>query len=100
MICLLPITLNMKKNHFSDIYPAELQLRGRPFDSEGGGELALLVGTDYLFSSRARPGNLFLGKPRTEYLFSTATNFWKKQKKKKKKKKKKGGGERGVSARV
>ena len=41
---------------------------------EGGG-LALLVGTDYLFSLRARPENLFPGKPRTEYLFSTATNF-------------------------
>ena len=49
-------------------------LRGRPFDPEGGG-LANLVGTDYLFSSRARPENLFPGKPRTEYLFSTATNF-------------------------
>ena len=52
-------------------------LRGRPFDSEGGG-LALLVGTDYLFSSRARPENLFPGKSRTEYLFSTATNLKKK----------------------
>ena len=59
-------------------------LRGQPFDSEGGG-LALLVGTDYLFSSRARPENLFPGKSRTEYLFSTANNFFKKQKKKKKK---------------
>ena len=39
-----------------------------------GGGLALLVGTDYLFSSRARPENLFPGKSRTEYLFSTATN--------------------------
>ena len=38
----------------------------------GGGGLALLVGTDYLFSSRARPENLFPGKPRTKYLFSTA----------------------------
>ena len=47
----------------------------------GGGGLALLVGTDYLFSSRARPENLFPGKPRTENLFSTATNFWKSQKK-------------------
>ena len=35
----------------------------------GGGGLALLVGTDYLFSSRARPENLFPGKPRTEYFF-------------------------------
>ena len=58
----------------------------------GGGGLALLVGTDYLFSSRAWSENLFPGKPRTEYLFSTATNFWKSKKKKKKKKKKKGGG--------
>ena len=50
-------------------------IRGRPFDSEGGGGggLALLVGTDYLFSSQARRENLFPGKSRTEYLFSTAT---------------------------
>ena len=48
------------------------------------GGLALLVGTDYLFSSRARPENLFPGKSRTEYLFSTATNFLKSKKKKKK----------------
>ena len=41
----------------------------------GGGGLALLVGTDYLISSHARPENLFPGKLRTEYLFSTATNF-------------------------
>ena len=33
------------------------------------------IGTDYLFSSRARPENLFPGKLRTEYLFSTARNF-------------------------
>ena len=46
--------------------------------------LALLVGTDYLFSLRARPENLFPGKPRTKYLFSTANKFFKKQKKKKK----------------
>ena len=70
------------------------RLRGRPFDSEGGGGggLALLVGTDYLFSSHALPENLFPGKLRTEYLFSTATNFWKSKKKKKKKKKKGGRG--------
>ena len=37
--------------------------------------------TDYLFLSRARPENLFPGKSRTEYLFSTATNFFKKEKK-------------------
>ena len=60
-----------------DIETIHFVIRGRPFDSEGGGGggLALLVGTDYLFSSRARPENLFPGKPRTEYLFSTATNF-------------------------
>ena len=59
-----------------------VHLRGRPFDSEGGGGVpALLVGTDYLFSSRAQPENLFPGKPRTEYLFSTATNLKKKQNK-------------------
>ena len=43
----------------------------------GAGKLANLVGTDYLFSSRARPENLFLGKSRTEYLFLTITIFWK-----------------------
>ena len=48
----------------------------------GGGGLALLVGADYLFLSRARPENLFPGKSRTEYLFSTATNFLKSKKKK------------------
>ena len=72
----------------------------------GGGGLALLVGTDYFISSRARPENLFRGKSRTEYLFSTATNFLKSKKKKNKKKKRKpnkqkkeGGGvlERGLS---
>ena len=57
-----------------------------------------MVGTDYLFSSRARPGNLFPGKSRSEYLFSTATIFLKSKKKKKKKKKNKGGG--GGCARV
>ena len=54
-------------------YIADLMIpiRGQPFDSEGrgGGGLALLVWTDYLFSSRARPENLFPGKLRTEYLF-------------------------------
>ena len=60
----------------------------------GGGGLALLVGTDYLFSSRAWPENLFPGKPRTEYfqpqqIFEKAK---KKKKKKKKKRKKRGGG--------
>ena len=61
----------------------------------GGGGLALLFGTDYLFSSQARPENLFPGKLKTEYLFSTATNF-----RKSKKKKKRGGGGGGVSERV
>ena len=54
-------------------------LRGRSFDLEGRGP-ANLVGTDYLFSTRARPENLFPGKPKTEYLFSTAANFWKSDK--------------------
>ena len=58
----------------------------------GGGGLALLVGTDYLFSSRARPENLFPGKSRTEYLFSTVTIFLKSKKKAKKKKNGGGGG--------
>ena len=48
--------------------------RGRPFDPEFGG-LANLVVTDYLLSSVARPENLFPGKPRLEYLSSTATKF-------------------------
>ena len=43
-----------------------------------------MVRTDYLFSSRAWSENLFPGKSRTEYLFSTATNFLKSKKKKKK----------------
>ena len=56
-----------------------------------------LVRTDYLISSGARLENLFPGKPMTEYLFSTATNYWKSKKKKKqtnkqKKKKKKNPG--------
>ena len=49
------------------------KIKGRPFDSEGGGgggRLANFVGTDYLFSSRAGPDYLFAGIPRTEYLFS------------------------------
>ena len=62
-----------------------------------GGGLALLVGTDYLFSSRTRSENLFPGNSRTEYLFSTATIFLKS---KKKKKKKNWGGGGVVSARV
>ena len=57
------------------------------------GGLALLVGTDYLFSSQTRPENLFPGKSRTEYLFPTATIVWKS----KKKKKKNGGSVRGLS---
>ena len=62
--------------YYSNWYYEYGLLRGRPFDPEGGGGgLANLVGTDYLFSSRAWPENLFPGKPRTEYLFSTATNF-------------------------
>ena len=74
--------------HIYDWNIVDLDVRGRPFDPEGGGGLALLVGTDYLFSSQARPENLFPGKPRTEYLFSTAANFWKG-----KNKKMEGGGE-------
>ena len=64
-----------KKDFFFGKQKEFLEVRGRPFDSEGGGGLVLLVGTDYLFPSRARSENLFPGKPRTEYLFSTATNF-------------------------
>ena len=54
-------------------------VRGRPFDPEGG--LANLVRTNYLFSPRSRPENLFPGKQRTEYLFSPATIFLKAKKK-------------------
>ena len=50
-------------------------IRGRPFDSEGGGGLANLVGTG------SPPENLFPGIPRPDYLFSFA----------KKKKKPRGG---------
>ena len=70
--------------------------RGRPFDSEGG--LALLVGTDYLFSSRAQPENYFRVNPGQNIIFNH-NNFLKKQKKKKKKKKM-GGGGGGCSPRV
>ena len=42
------------------------KIRGRPFDSDGGGGgLANFVGTDYLFPSRAGPDYLFSGIPRT-----------------------------------
>ena len=60
-----------------------LYVRGRPFDPEGGGGgLEFLVGTDYLFSSRAWPENLFPGKPRTEYLFSKPQQIFEKATKK------------------
>ena len=57
--------------------------RGRPFDSEEGGGLANFVGTYYLFSAGARSENLFSGIPRPDYLFSSATKFWKSKIKKK-----------------
>ena len=89
------ITRSSKPSHVYCTYLAPVQRCGEVFRQYLGddhlilrGGLALLVGTDYLFSSRARPENLFPGKPRTEYLFSTAT-FLKKQKKKEKKR---GGG--------
>ena len=44
-----------------------LILRGRLFDPGGGG-LANLIGTDYLFTP-AWPENLFSGKRKTEYSF-------------------------------
>ena len=69
-----PLTLRISASHDKSL------VRGQPFDPEGGGGLANLVGTDYLFSSQARPENLFPGKPRTEYLFSTATKFFEKAK--------------------
>ena len=47
----------------------------------GGGGLAK-AGTDYLFSAWARSENWFPRIPRPEYLFSSATNFWKSKKKK------------------
>ena len=74
-----PRTLNIVFKHYFGIELTCFAIRGRPFDPEGG--LTDLVGTDYLFSSRARPENLFPVKPRTEYLFSTATHFGKSNKK-------------------
>ena len=47
------------------------QVRGRPFDSEGGGGADTSIGTDYLFSSRARPENLFPGKSSRECVLRT-----------------------------
>ena len=55
-----------------------LRLRGRPFDSEGGG--GTFVATDYLFSAYLLE-NLFSGIPRPEY-FNPQQNFVKAQKKK------------------
>ena len=39
--------------------PLERNVRGRLFDSEGGGGLSNFVCTDNLFTAWARPGNLF-----------------------------------------
>ena len=55
----------------------------------GRGGLANLAGTNYLFSAWTWPENLFSGIPRPEYLFSSATKFWKSKKKSKKQKKQK-----------
>ena len=67
-------------------------IRGWPFDSEGGGGLANLVGIDliiiYFWHELGRK-IYFLVLPRLEYLLSSATKFWKSKKKKAKKKKKK-----------
>ena len=64
--------------HFRVIEPSLWILRGRPFDSEGAG--AGKFGRDrlFIFITGSAGKKLFPGKPRTEYLFSTATNFWKK----------------------
>ena len=56
--------------------------KGTTIWSWSGGGLANMVGTDYLFSPWVRLENVFPGKPKTEYLFSTATIFFKKAKKK------------------
>ena len=40
-----------------------------------GGAWYFLAGTDYLFSSQARPENLFTGKLRTEYFFQLQEIF-------------------------
>ena len=52
---------------------------GRPFDSEFRVGLANIVGTDYLFSAWARPGNLFSGIPLARRLIFTPNKIWKKQ---------------------
>ena len=80
-----------KPPHLVAIYDT-LGIRGQPFNPEGGGGGWNFGRDGYLFSSQARPENLFPDKLKTEYLFSTATIFLKKQKKKKKKKKMGGGG--------
>ena len=75
----------------SDIARRQLnKVRGRPFDSEGGGGLSLLVGTDYLLSSRARQNQ-------GQNIYFQPQQIFEKAKKQKTKTKKKGGG---VSARV
>ena len=48
-----------------------------------GGGLALLVREDYLFSSRARPENLFPGKPEDRIFIFNRNKFLKNQKIKK-----------------
>ena len=51
----------------------------------GGWQIGKLGRNRYIFSPRARLENLFLGKPRTEYLFPTSPYFCKAKKKRKKK---------------
>ena len=50
-------------------------LRGRPFDSEGEAWHFWSGQIIYFHHARALPENVFPGKPRTEYLFSTASNL-------------------------
>ena len=69
----------MKEEH---VVKNVMVIKGTTIWIWGGGGLALSVGTDYLFSLRARLENLFPGKSRTEYLFSTATIFLKSKEKK------------------
>ena len=61
-------------------------IRGWPFDSEGGGGLANLVGIDYLFSTWAWPENLFSGITKARIFIIISNKILEKQKKKAKKK--------------
>ena len=89
---------NMDHMRISGNEPLSVILRGRPFDSEGGG-LALLVGTRHHVLGRKiyfrvnRGQNLYF---QPQQILEKAKKKKKKKKKKQKKKKKKGGGGGGL----